>query len=73
MPISSKTFDSSPDSVNPKLMDLFIKHPNNAYSTIELQKTFGDSIIVDLILLAAVHKKLESKSKGGETYYRLKK
>ncbi len=74
MPISSKTFDSSPDSVNPKLLDLFIKNPDKAYSFSELIKKFGNdnlTLTVDLLILS--FSKIEQRSIDGEPYYRLKK
>lgn len=72
MPISRKAFDSSPDSVNPKLMDLFIKHPDRAYSYSELKKKFGDFSMLDLLILL-MSNKIETKSLGGESFYRLTK
>lgn len=72
MPISNKTFDSSPDSVNPKLLDHFIKHPTQAYSFNELKTKFGEDFWTDIFVLLILGK-IEAKFKGGEYYYRLKK
>jgi hypothetical protein len=75
MPISNKTFESAPDNVNPKLLDLFIKHPNNAYSYSELDKKFCDkdkpfALILDLLILSTSNR-IEQRSIDGENYYRL--
>lgn len=75
MPISSKTFASTPDSVNPQILDLFIKNPSKAYSFTELNKKFSNanlsltSDLMTLLLLA----KIETRFINGDSYYCLKK
>ncbi len=75
MPISGKTSDSSPDSVNPKLLDMFIKNPAKAYSFAELNKKFGNAnwtLTIDLMTLVLLQI-ITPRSINGESYYRLKK
>ena len=74
MPISNKTFDSAPNSVNPKLLDLFIKNPNKAYSYEELNNKFTDRIALmgDLLVLLML-KRIEQRSLNEKNYYRFKK
>jgi hypothetical protein len=71
MPISGKTFDDANSYSNPKVLDLFIKNPTNAYSYEELLKKFGTSVLFDLAVLSN-QKKLDVKQFRAQVYYRLK-
>ena len=75
MPITSKVFDSSPDFVNPELLDLFKKNPSKAYSYNELSKKFSnqESVLIFDIVSLTLQSKIECRSINGEAYYRLKK
>jgi hypothetical protein len=72
MPVSNKAFDETPSDVNPKILELFIKHPNSTYSLTELSKKFGNNVIVELIVLF-MNKKITPLFKDGNSYYRLRK
>jgi hypothetical protein len=72
MPVSNKSFDETPSSGNPKILELFMKHPNSTYSLSELTKKFGDNVIVDLITLVINHK-IWILFKNDDSHYRLRK
>jgi hypothetical protein len=72
--ISRNIFDSTPNSFNPKLLELFVKNPNKAYSFTELNKKFGTdelTLTIDLTMLSL--DKLDRRLVNGETYYSLRK
>jgi hypothetical protein len=71
MPVSGEAFDSVPDEVNTELLDLFIQHPNLAYSVAQLKRKFGDNISNDVYLLLFL-RKIEMIFKRGDYRYRLK-
>lgn len=74
MPISRNIFDSTPNSFNPKVLELFIKNPNKTYSFTELNNKFGNNdstLTIDLAMLSL--DKLDRCVIDGETYYSLKK
>lgn len=72
MPVPNKVFDETPESIPFKLMELFIKHPNDTFSFTELKKQFDDIVIAYLIFLV-YERKIEQFSKNNDLWYRLKK
>ena len=73
MSLSQSVSDSTPNSFNPKVLELFIKNPDQTYNLTELSKKFGgkdSTLTIDLAMLSL--DRLERRVINGEALLQFK-